>query len=261
MTWLPIHHDCLLLKLQIIYSNNICLDSYEYAYLMPHAKKHAMRLSVYEQARCYFDAGVFLLGANPWQTQYSLCLKLHEMAVNACFVVVDGQVDNVPRTLNAILNNAKADDALDARALLARLFMSQLKYADGINEFIKILSDLKEDIPADMDPQKAMSEIEAVTPLLNGISSKNELLALPAMTDQQKKKIMKYLSLMLSYCVIHLPPLSILLSCRLIKHTFWLGFCEDSLLGFVTICRLTFLHGLSLFSPINVSHFIIPYQV
>lgn len=176
-----------------------------------------------------------MLDDNRWFLQYSLTLRLFELSV--CVSFMDGQnLENTQSRINEILNNSKTiDDSLNARAMLAKFHVSQAQFALGIECILGILIDLGEEIPQDVDVRMVKNEIQGILPLLGDIT-KDKILALPIMSDSQKKKIMKFIGLFLAhqrYC----PLMGMLLSCRMINYTFQWGFCEDALIGFVTVAH------------------------
>ena len=156
------------------------------------AGKHSIAASSYEQARGYFEAGIGLLHANPWDKQYSLCLELYEMSVLVSFM--DGKVETVSTRLGIILSNARSfDDALNSRTLRAKFLASQAHYSDATDEMLDILSILGEDFPADACLSHITSEIRATQQMLQDVT-KDTILDLPTVRDARKLNTMKCLS-------------------------------------------------------------------
>lgn len=216
------------------------VEKARYARLNLAAGKIAIRASSYKQARAYFEAGISLLHANHWDKQYSLSLQLYEYSGLVCFM--DGKIDGVTSRLNAILSNAKSfDDKINTRVMLAKLYLSQQRYADGFRDVIEVLSGLGEVFPKEIDQTLVTSEINETLPLLNEIT-KEKLSNLPVMTDARKLNAMKFMSLLTTLCTIHSPKFLHMLSCRMIQLTFQFGFCEESITGLATIAHVLWLY-------------------
>jgi len=221
---------------------NLCKDSdgildpverATFARLNLAAGKHSMRASGFEQALGYFEAGITLLHANHWHSQYSLSLELYEMSVAVAFM--DGNTETASERLNEILSNAVSfDDKLNARSLLAKLLVSQEKYQEGVRMVLEILAGLEETFPQEITRSHVVSEIESTLPMLKDVTSET-ILSLPAMTDTRKLNAMKFMDLLITFSAFHLPMLIHILSCRMIKLTFEFGFCEDTISGLITI--------------------------
>ena len=155
------------------------------------AGKNSVATSSYEQARGYFEAGISLLHANPWDKQYSLCLELYEMSVVVRFM--DGKVETVSSRLDVILSNAKSfDDTLNARTLRAKLLASQSQIAEAVNGVLAILSNLGEEFPQDACLEHVTSTVKETQVLLKDIT-KETIRSLPTMTDNTKLNAMKFM--------------------------------------------------------------------
>jgi predicted ATPase len=155
------------------------------------AGKHSFAASSYEQARCYFEAGISLLHSDPWNQQYSLCLELFEMS--AVVDLIDGNVETVSMKLGCILSNSKSfDDSLNARALRAKFLASQGQFVQAAKEIVEVLSALGEDFPGDISSSYLLSEISVTQTILED-TSKDSLLNLPPMENMQKLNTMKFM--------------------------------------------------------------------
>lgn len=203
------------------------------------AGEHSLHASSYGQARGYFEAGISLVESidGHWDTMYDLSLRLFEMSTVASFM--DGHSDCVSGRLKEVLANVKSfDDSLNARAMLAKLYVSQEMVGEGVTCVLEILSHLQEDFPLEIDLAMVLAEMKSTRATLNGIT-KEHIQHLPAMADGQKKKTMTYMRLLSESSVYYSPSLVMLLSCRMIKSTFQFGFCED-----FSQALITFAHGL-----------------
>jgi len=200
------------------------------------AGKHSMSTSKsnYQQACGYFEAGISLLNTNNWDKQYSLSLELYESSVAVSFMI--GKVQTVSSRLMYILSKAKSfDDTLNPRVLLAKLLVSQERYAEATDGVFAILSSLGEDFPREMNASLVSSEIEAITPILQGIT-KEKVLNLPAMTAKTKLHAMKFMDLLLTTVRFVLSPMLMhAVSCRMTKLAFSFGFCDECISGLVVV--------------------------
>jgi len=201
------------------------------------AGKHCIAASSYEQARGYFEAGISLLHAKPWSKQYSLCLELYEMSVIVSYM--DGKVEAASKRLDAILANASFEDALNSRALRAKLLASQQQYVEAINEVLAVLSCFGEEFPRDASLAYVSSEINAALPMLRNVT-KETILGLKPMTDKSKLNAMKFMDLLITLsfnCDSMIVPL---VACRMMKLSIEKGYCDDTIPGIahMSYCRL-----------------------
>ena len=169
-------------------------------------------------ARGYFEAGISLLHADHWSKQYALSLELFELSV--VVHLMDGRDDAVFNRLDDILSNAASfEDSLNSRVLKAKLLASQAKYDDAIDGIVETLAILGESFPKEITSSLVMDEINAMTPMLEGLT-KEKISKLPIMTDKVKLKAMNFLDLLLTLSNSSSPMLMHLVSCRMTKLTF-----------------------------------------
>ncbi|KAL7550515.1 hypothetical protein ACHAWF_013734 [Thalassiosira exigua] len=248
MIGMSLAHDPEVIKLAVD-QINICKDSgilnpiekAQFARLNLTAGKNAVRTSSYEQARGYFLAGISLLSARHWETQYELAIDLYEWSVSVCFM--DGNVENSRIRLDAILTHARTfEDSLNARAMVAKLCVAQEKYAKGVKIILEVLEVLGEVFPSEVDAMLAKSEIEKTMPLLTTIS-RERILELPPLTEGSKLGAMKFLCLLIHFTNFYSPLFVHLISCRMIQITFAHGYCEDFISALVTYAHGMILYG------------------
>ena len=148
------------------------------------AGRHSIAASSFEQARGYFEAGISLLDANPWDEQYQLALTLYEMSVAVSFM--DGKVETVSTRLDDIFSNTKTlDDEIFSRALEAKFLASQERYAEAVNGLLGVLSRLGEDIPKEVSLEQVTTEVKAAQSMLSG-ATREKIINLPPMNDTKQ---------------------------------------------------------------------------
>jgi len=226
---------------------NVCKDILNpierslFAKLNLAAGKHSFAASSYEQARGYFEAGINLLHALPWEKQYTLCLELYEMSAIVGFV--DGDVEHASSRLDVILSNVNIPtDKLKAQGLYMKMIASRGEYAEATNQCLEILSQFGLQFPKDIELSKVANEINRTKELLKDVT-KDQILRLPKMTENPKN-CMKILNLMCDWALFERPMLCNLASCAMVKLTMKHGYCEDSIDGIARLSR-AILYGIA----------------
>lgn len=182
-------------------------------------------------ARTYIDTGMQLLGDNHWDDQYSLSLRLYEMAASiSCF---NGDTDAMYSRLNQIIANVRSfEDSLTSSSLLAKALAASAKYKDAVENCVSILSTLGETLPDSIDFPMVLNELSVIQTTLASITVE-QVKELPQMTDKSKLHAMKFMSMICAYS-LHANPLLIpIVSCRMVRMTIEDGFCDDSIVGLV----------------------------
>lgn len=175
-----------------------------------------------------------MLDVQHWQTQYSLSLDLFEMSASVNWA--QGKLSEMAFPLAAILSNAKDfDDTLTASSLAVKLLMASSKFDQAEQKCLRVLKKLgEEDFPSEYDGPFILSELGSMNESLRTITAES-VKQLPAMKNKHKLSAMKFLNL-LCMCGYHSKPmLRPLASCRMVKLTMQHGFCDDSIVGLLTI--------------------------
>ena len=112
------------------------------------------------------------------------------MSMGVSFVL--GNLDMVSTRVDTILANATSfNDTVHARALSAKLLISQGQHAMATNELLGILSSkLGDDFPCDIAFSEVTNEINGMMPMLKLIT-KETILELPIMADATKLTAMR----------------------------------------------------------------------
>lgn len=133
---------------------------------------------------------------------------------------MDGNLEAVSSRLNEILSNTlSSEDEVNPRVLLAKFLASQEQYADATDGVLRILTTLGECFPKEVTPLLVTEEINALLPVLEGIT-KESIMNLPAMNDRRTLKAMKFMDLLSNFSNFSSPLLMHLVSCRMTKLTF-----------------------------------------
>ena len=197
--------------------------------------KHAMASFQYEEAQSYFKAAISLLQVNHWETQYSLSLELYEMLATVCFI--SGDADDIQCRLHAILLHSKSfDDSINANAILTKVLWSSGKFTEAINTGLRVLADLGEVFPEEIQLTNVMDALSEARLSLMDIPADN-MLSSPNMLSSASLNSMKFMSLLCNYAFSCKPMLLPFLSCRMIKMTLQSGFCDDSIIGFAMLAQ------------------------
>ena len=192
------------------------------------AGKHSIAALSYEQARGHFEAGISLLCRhNPWERQYSLCLELFEMLNGVNFM--DGKVDTMSIRFDSILLNARSfDDTLKTRSLRAKFMASQGQYSTAIAESLEVILKFGVELPQDVNLSQLKSEVSVIQALLKD-TSKETILNLPPMHDDNKLHAMKFVCDIVTITFFPSPMLMAMYCCRMIQITLEYGFCEETI--------------------------------
>ena len=174
-----------------------------------------------------------MLDANHWQQQYSLSLDLYEMSASVS--CINGDTADMQQCLNEIICYVKSfEDSLTASGLLTKLLAASSKYSEAIENCLSVLSTLGEDFPQDDDLSFVLNELSVIQATLVDITVE-KVKILPKMMDKSKLHAMRFMSMLCSFAIISKPFLVPILACRMIRLTIEDGFCDDSIVGLVTV--------------------------
>lgn len=173
-----------------------------------------------------------MLDANHWQQQYSLSLDLYEMSASVS--CLNGDISDMQHRLNEIFSHTQSfEDSLTASGLLSKLLAASSKFTEAMDKCLSVLSTLGEKFPEDPDKTLVLSELAVIQTTLANISV-SQVKLLPKMTDKSKLHTMRFLSTVGLYAISRKPLLIPMVACRMVRLTIEYGFCDDSIIGFVT---------------------------
>merc|ERR1711966_500175 len=114
--------------------------------------KIAIRASNFAKSRQYVGMGIQLLETRKWETQYSLCLDLYEMA--ASVAAMHGDKAKMSAYLDEIFSHVRVfSDSLKALSLLVKLLVSSSRFEEARSKCLMVLSALGEEFPLEVDAQ------------------------------------------------------------------------------------------------------------
>jgi signal transduction histidine kinase len=160
------------------------------------AARKAQASAAHTAMRDYLEAGMVLLGEEPWERRYELTLQLHTQAVEACFLStdftwMDRYADEVLARARGPLDRARIYEVkIQALALQNRL-------RDSILAALEILAQLGLEIPARPTPADLDAAIAEVRQAMQGRQIE-ALIDLPAMTDPQMLAAARILAIVAS---------------------------------------------------------------
>lgn len=136
--------------------------------------------------------------------------------------------------LNEIISNVRSfEDSLTSSSLLAKLLASSARYDEAMENCLTVLRNLGEEVNPDVNLSIVMEELAVLQTTLANITI-DQVRALPKMTDKHKLYSMQFLSMLCMYSIISKPMLVPILSCRMVRLTIELGFCDESIVGLTT---------------------------
>ncbi|KAL7540143.1 hypothetical protein ACHAXR_009890, partial [Thalassiosira sp. AJA248-18] len=195
------------------------------------AGRRSIEVSDFGSALSYFEHGIAYLPESPWQSYYVLSLGLYE-SMSLCFYVL-AQSDKMKISLTKVFEHAAClEDKLNGYYMLIRTMASVGKLNEATEKVWDILRALGEDFPDDTDitPAFIRNEIISTKDILIDLT-KEDILALPQMTDTNKKWTVKYLALFIF--ILHQPKYVPLVAARVIKISVSYGYASDSAFGFI----------------------------
>jgi PAS domain S-box-containing protein len=159
-----------------------------------HAAQKARAANAYAAAANYARIGTEILGTGSWETQYQLCLSLHETLVDAAFLsgdfaVVPGLVQIVCERAQTPIDRVKADETM------IHLHAIQKQYPEAMSRGLEILQQLGIKLSPTPDRSTLLRELVKTKIALWG-KSNDRLLALPTISDPQKIAKLRILDLL-----------------------------------------------------------------
>ncbi|MEG3895232.1 MULTISPECIES: AAA family ATPase [unclassified Microcoleus] len=172
------------------------------------ACRKAKAATAYQAAREYAEIGLNLLGSNPWQIEYEMTLKLHELGAEVTSLC--GDFDQMNQWIEAVIFHARTpQERAGVYMIKIQVLTSQNQLLEAISLAQSILDELGvqfPDSPTFDDIQQAVQEINALTvnrPI-------EELFDRPAMVDSKKLAIMQVAASILPACHLVGSPLYVL---------------------------------------------------
>lgn len=171
--------------------------------------------SAFQTALDYANTGLQLLETNSWNTHYALTLGLHTEAVEACYLCADfARMEPLFRTIVA---NAKTIlDTVKPYEIRIHAFKAQNKFKEAILTGLEVLEQLGESFPKKPTQAHALPEFAKMALALRG-KSKDDILALPVMTNPEKIAAMRIIADIASSVYWGMPDLLLLIVFRMVR--------------------------------------------
>jgi histidine kinase len=152
----------------------------------------AKQTSAFKPAFDYFETGIKLLKADPWNTQYELCRDLHTEATEAAYL--NGDFVQMDRMFQAVLDNARdLIEKIKPYEIRILAYKAENKLLDAIKTGLELLSQLGENFPKKPTMVHDMVALVKTRLTLRG-KTNDKLQSLPTMTDPYKIAAMRIMA-------------------------------------------------------------------
>ncbi|MBD1810024.1 AAA family ATPase [Microcoleus sp. FACHB-SPT15] len=194
------------------------------------AGQKALAATAYEAALKYFNAGLKLLSAESWQSEYDLTLALYSEAAGAAYL--SGHFGEMEQLVDVVLNHASTVldkvKAYDSR-IQACLSQGNPKEALPIGlEVLKLLEVIVVETPSQLDVQRGLEETAS---LLAG-REVEDLIDLPEMTEPEPLAAIYILASIGGAAFMVSPVLMVLIMCKMVNLSLKDGNATWSPLGY-----------------------------
>eukprot|EP00523_Entomoneis_sp_CCMP467_P012110 CAMPEP_0168719300 /NCGR_PEP_ID=MMETSP0724-20121128/965_1 /TAXON_ID=265536 /ORGANISM="Amphiprora sp., Strain CCMP467" /LENGTH=1183 /DNA_ID=CAMNT_0008765845 /DNA_START=1 /DNA_END=3552 /DNA_ORIENTATION=- len=215
-------------------------ERYKLADLNLKAGKKALSMPSFPDAARFLRKGIEYLGEDCWEEKYSLSLELYSNAAE--IETINGNFEFVSTCINEVVKNGRnLDDKIQAYAAL----LTSMEQQDDLEEATAVCADvvgkLGETLPPRASKLTAAKEFFKVRFALRGKSDK-ELMSMPMMADDKKRKCMEFLSLGFVAAWRSKSPMSALFAFRAVRLSLKYGLHNASSLAFAvygaTLCGL-----------------------
>ncbi len=199
------------------------------------AGRKAKMSTAYQAASEYLDAGISLLPASAWETDYELAYSLHLEAAEARYLA--GRFQGAEQHFRILLDRVTTTaDRGQVYGLGVALYENQSRWADAVASGCEGLALFGIVFPeATAEIQAALDREVTATEQLLGERSIASLLDLPVMADPAMRVAMRTLTVLWAPAYISgNQPLAALISVTLVRLSLEHGQTEDSAYGYVT---------------------------
>ncbi|MBD1932481.1 MULTISPECIES: trifunctional serine/threonine-protein kinase/ATP-binding protein/sensor histidine kinase [Cyanophyceae] len=195
------------------------------------AGRKARSSTAYAAARVYVQAGIELLTANCWQSQYELTLNLYVGGAEAAYL--NGDFDGMEQIAALVLQNAQTIlDKIKIYEISIVAQTAQGKILEAIAVGRNALGQLGVELPTAPDEALIGKALQALATQLQGRRIE-QLANLPVMTDAEAKAAMQVMAMLFSAIFIGMPGLLPLLSSAMVSLSLQCGNTSASTVGYV----------------------------
>ncbi len=201
------------------------------------AGEKAQKSTAYAAGLLYLKAGIELVGAQGWQSDYALTLNLHSVATEVAYLNAD--LEEMEQIAAQVLHNARTIlDQTQVYEVLINAQTSQGKMLEGINLGRRALQGLGVEFPETINRSESDAALVALNHQLAGRKIET-LIDLPLMTDPSTQAAMRVLGMLLAPVFQGQPELLPILGITMVRLSLEFGNTPSSVVGYV-------LHGLVL---------------
>ncbi len=169
------------------------------------AGRKAKASTAYEAALKYLSAGIEVLAADCWQTQYNVTLTLHEEATEVTYL--SGNFEQVEPLAGRVLQNVRSLlDQVKVYEVKIQTYLAQNQLEQAFHTAVGVLSLLGCQLPKQPTRAKTLLGLVRTKVGLFG-KSPTDLMNLPTMTEPQKLATMRILASASSAAYTGLPEL------------------------------------------------------
>jgi predicted ATPase len=199
-----------------------------FAKLNLHAGMEAISVPDFAGASDYAENGISFLGDTCWETQYDLCIRLHEISVLSLFPSLTGDRSKLMHRMKDVFGHARdfSDKFKSHMVWVQLLAASDLSRA--IEECINALVQLGEPLDFDnIDHNRVCCELVKQKEQINP----SKLLAAKRAVDVNKVRAMKVMSSLLHLYQQRKSLSAAFVSCKMVELSMKHGTCEESVHG------------------------------
>jgi len=193
-------------------------ERHELARLNLRVGKKAKQAAAYQPAFNYFQIGLSLLGADCWQQQYDLTLKLYIEAAETLFLL--GDLEQMERLIEIVLQTANTLlDKSKVYSLRLQANSSQNKLVETVSiglSILELIGIVFPTEPSPLDIEHSLAEVKSAL-AARGIKDVADLVDLPDMTDPEKLAAMDFMFNMNHACYVTSPALFTLMVTKMVS--------------------------------------------
>ena len=192
----------------------------------------AKKATAYGAAQDLVTIGMELLSEEPWQNQYELSLKLHQMAADVACLKADfegaiAQVQQVLEQAQTVL------DKVPVYMVQVRVLTAQNQLAEAIAIAAQAITELGVQFPDDITPSLIAQTLQTVETELEGTVIE-DLVNLPVMTDPKTIAAMELLGMIMPMVFIAKPTFLPFVCAKIVSLSLQFGNTPVSSVGYTT---------------------------
>uniref|UniRef100_UPI00342CBF63 trifunctional serine/threonine-protein kinase/ATP-binding protein/sensor histidine kinase n=1 Tax=Okeania sp. SIO2F4 TaxID=2607790 RepID=UPI00342CBF63 len=196
------------------------------------ACRKALSSTAYQAGREYAKIGLYLLGENPWQSQYKISLIFHNLAAE--FASLCGDFTAMERYIETVILEAKSlIEQVTVYRIKIQAYAAQNKLIEAIRSaqhFLQQMGIMFPESPTLEDTKNEIAEIERIM----GDRDIEDLVDLPIITNREKIVILEIAASIMPATYIAAPLLHVLVVTLSIKLSLQFGNSPEGGFGYVS---------------------------